>query len=317
MKKHRQAPPVSAPLDAAGLGQDDAGQSAEAWGWHSAYPAPAKLNLFLHVLGRRPDGYHELQSAFRLLDHGDFLHFSPRQDGVICLQNPLPGVPPEADLTVRAARLLQAASGCQQGVDIVLDKRLPMGGGLGGGSSDAATVLLALNHLWQLGLSRQTLQTLGLQLGADVPFFVFGQNAFAEGRGERLRRLDLAPSFYLVLEPPVQVPTARIFAAPELRRDRAPMSYADWQPGVGENDLSRVACAYFPEIRAHLDYLSRFGDARMSGSGACVFVAFAHNQQPAALDALAAVRASPDGLRGWLARGLAQHPLAVLASNAP
>ena len=151
--------------------------------WNSIYPAPAKLNLFLHVVGRRADGYHLLQTLFRLIDHGDCLRFSPRQDGQLRLLNPLPGVPPESDLTLRAARLLQVETGCRQGADIHLEKHLPMGGGVGGGSSDAATVLLALNHLWQLGLPRQRLQEIGLRLGADVPVFLFGRNAFAEGVG--------------------------------------------------------------------------------------------------------------------------------------
>ena len=158
-----------------------------AWTWDSAYPAPAKLNLFLHVVGRRADGYHLLQTLFRFVDYGDTLHFAPREDGLVGLLNPLPGVPEESDLTVRAARLLQQAANCTRGADIRLEKRLPMGGGLGGGSSDAATVLLALNHLWQLGLSRERLQALGLTLGADVPVFIFGRTAFAEAWARRCR----------------------------------------------------------------------------------------------------------------------------------
>jgi len=185
-----------------------------AWTWQSAYPAPAKLNLFLHVVGRRSDGYHLLQTLFRFVDYSDMLRFRERDDAAITLAQPLPGVPPESDLTVRAARLLQEATGCRRGVEIAVEKRLPMGGGLGGGSSDAATVLVALNHLWQLGLSREHLQAIGLTLGADVPVFVAGRNAFAEGVGEALQSVSLPPSFYLVLEPPVAVPTAAIFGAP-------------------------------------------------------------------------------------------------------
>ncbi|MEI7431041.1 MAG: 4-(cytidine 5'-diphospho)-2-C-methyl-D-erythritol kinase [Betaproteobacteria bacterium] len=279
----------------------------ERWNWQSVYPAPAKLNLFLHVVGRRPDGYHLLQTLFCLIDHGDSLHFSLRDDGQISLANPLPGVAPESDLTVRAARLLQAETGCRQGVEIAVEKRLPMGGGLGGGSSDAATVLLALNHLWKLGLSRQRLQELGLTLGADVPVFVFGRNAFAEGVGENLQPVDLPPAWYVVLEPPVQVPTAAIFTAPELRRDTPPMQVSDWMPGAGHNDLEAVAISHFPVVGEYLDWLGSFAEARMSGSGACVFAAFPD------LDAAQAVlHQRPAGMHGWLAAGLDQHPLSEL-----
>ena len=282
--------------------------TAEAiWNWHSVYPAPAKLNLFLHVVGRRTDGYHLLQTLFRFVDHGDRLSFFPRADGRIVLATPLPGVPPESDLTVRAARVLQAETGCRQGVEIRLEKRLPLGGGLGGGSSDAATVLLALNHLWQLGLPRQRLQEIGLTLGADVPVFVFGRSAFAEGVGEALQPVDLPPVWYVVLEPPVQVPTAAIFGAPELKRDTPPMHAADWQPGVGGNDLEAVAVARFPVVAEHLRWLSAFGKARMSGSGACVFAEFADKES-----AEAVIDQLPGTMRGWLAAGLAQHPLADL-----
>lgn len=278
------------------------------WDWHSVYPAPAKLNLFLHVVGRRPDGYHLLQTVFRLVDHGDALHFSPRADGDIRLATPLPGVSPDSDLTVRAARLLQRETGCRQGVEIAVDKRLPMGGGLGGGSSDAATVLLALNHLWQLGLPRSRLQQIGLTLGADVPVFVGGRNAFAEGVGEALQPLDLAPAWYVVLEPPVAVPTAAIFGASELKRDTAAMRVADWAPGVGSNDLQAVAVARFPAVADYLRWLDVYGEARMSGSGACVFAEFA--SQAAAVDVISQL---PAAMRGWAAAGLERHPLWALA----
>ncbi|GBG03428.1 4-diphosphocytidyl-2-C-methyl-D-erythritol kinase [Azospira sp. I13] len=278
------------------------------WGWSSAYPAPAKLNLFLHVVGRRTDGYHLLQTAFRFVDYGDTLHFSPRTDGQVRLLTPLPGVPEAADLTVRAARSLQEASACHQGVDIRLEKRLPMGGGLGGGSSDAATVLLALNHLWGLGLSRSRLQELGLALGADVPIFIFGHAAFAEGVGESLGRIEVPPAWYLVLEPPVAVPTLDIFRAPELKRDTPAISAAAWRPGMGGNDLEAVACARYPAVAEHLTWLGRFGQARMSGSGACVFVEFAER-----IAAEAALAQLPEGFRGWVAAGLAEHPLQSLA----
>ena len=274
------------------------------WDWQSEYPAPAKLNLFLHVVGRRADGYHLLQTAFRFVDRGDSLYFAPRDDVEIVLVNPLPGVPAESDLTVRAARLLQTETGCRQGVEIRIEKRLPMGGGLGGGSSDAATVLLALNHLWQLGLSRRRLEEIGLALGADVPVFIFGQNAFAEGVGEALQPLDLPPAWYVVLETPVQVPTAAIFGVPELRRDTPAMHAADWKPGIGGNDLQPVAVSRFPLVAEYLAWLSAHGDARMTGSGACVFAGFSSRE--AAEDVL---RKMPAGMCGWVAAGLAQHPL--------
>lgn len=277
------------------------------WTWDSTWPAPAKLNLFLHVVGRRADGYHLLQTLFRFVDHGDSLRFLPRGDGEVVLANPIPGVPPETDLTVRAARLLQAETGCRQGATIALDKRLPMGGGLGGGSSDAATVLLALNHLWQLGLPRLRLQEIGLRLGADVPIFVFGRNAFAEGVGEALTPVDLPNAWYVVLEPPIQVPTAAIFGAPELKRDTPPIGVADWHHGFGGNDLEPVACARFPAVAEHLAWLKRFGPAMMTGSGACVFAEFDRHESCEAV-----IAQLPGGWRGWQAAGLPEHPLANL-----
>jgi len=295
---------------AAAGGEADAMSGAgPIWDWHSTYPAPAKLNLFLHVVGRRADGYHLLQTVFRFLGHGDRLRFSPRADGAIRLATPLPGVPADGDLTVRAARLLQAASACRSGVEISIEKKLPFGGGLGGGSSDAATVLLALNHLWQLRLPRQRLQEIGLELGADVPIFVFGRNAFAEGVGESLRAVDLPASWYVVLEPPVQVATAAIFGAPELKRDSLPIAAEAWSPGFGGNDLQAVACARFPVIAEHLAWLSSYARPRMSGSGACVFAEFSSREQ-----AQSVLRQLPPTARGWLAAGLQEHPLRALAN---
>lgn len=276
-----------------------------AWGWDSLWPAPAKLNLFLHVVGRREDGLHLLQTVFRFVEFGDSLRFEPRQDGHVCLANPIPGVPSESDLTVRAARLLQAETGCRQGVTLFMEKRLPMGGGLGGGSSDAATVLLALNHLWQLGLPRQRLQQLGLSLGADVPVFVYGQNAFAEGVGERLQALELPDAWYVVLQPAVQVPTPAIFKAPDLCRNTPVMDPTCWQPGMGHNDLQPVAVRLFPEVGSCLDWLGRFGPAMMTGSGACVFAPF--DSEAEGRRVLASL---PPGMAGWVTRGLAAHPLA-------
>ena len=275
--------------------------------WTSEWPAPAKLNLFLHVVGRRPDGYHLLQTVFRFIECADYLRFAPRVDGEIVLATPTPGVAEEADLTVRAARLLQAHTGCRQGASITLRKHLPMGGGLGGGSSDAATVLLALNHLWQTGLPRSELERIGLALGADVPVFVHGRNCFAEGVGEALQPVELPPAWYVVLEPPVGVPTAAIFGAPELKRDTPEMRAADWQPGGGHNDLEPVACARFPAVAEHLAWLSAQAPARMSGSGACVFAEF-----PDRAAAEAVLARLPVAWRGWAASGLAVHPLADL-----
>lgn len=278
------------------------------WHWHSAWPAPAKLNLFLHVVGRRADGYHLLQTVFRFIDRCDTLHFSPRNDGRIELATPIPGIAPDDDLTVRAARLLQQHSGCRQGATIHLDKQLPMGGGLGGGSSDAATVLLALNHLWQTGVDRATLERIGLALGADVPVFVHGRNTFAEGVGESFTDIELPPACYLVLHPAVNVPTAAIFGAAELCRDTPAMRAADWRPGVGHNDLEAVACARFPAVAKHLAWLKqRAPTAMMTGSGACVFAAF-----PSREAATAALTTLPSGMNGWIADGLKQHPLAEI-----
>lgn len=274
------------------------------WTWSSQWPAPAKLNLFLHVVGRRADGYHLLQTLFRFVGHGDMLHFAPRADANVLLATPLPGVAPETDLTVRAARLLQNETGCRQGVTISLDKRLPMGGGLGGGSSDAATVLLALNHLWGLGLSRQRLQEIGLSLGADVPIFIYGRNAFAEGVGEAFTPVDLPPVWYLVLEPPVQVPTADIFRVPHLRRDSPAIAAGDWHPGFGGNDLETVAAELYPAVAEYIGWLSAFAHVRMSGSGACVFAEFERRSE-----AEAVLSQLPQGMRGWVAEGLSAHPL--------
>lgn len=268
----------------------------------NSYPAPAKLNLFLHVVGRRPDGYHLLQTLFRFLDYGDTLAIETRPDGEVRLLNPLPGVPETADLCLRAARLLQEHTGCRLGADIGLDKRLPMGGGLGGGSSDAATVLMALNRQWGLDLPREELQVLGLRLGADVPVFVFGHSAFAEGVGERLQAVTLPPACYVVLMPPVQVATAAIFSHPGLTRDTPTLKIPPL-PG-GHNDLEPVAVAVYPVIGEYLRWLGRFGDARMTGSGACVFAAF-----PDRMQAEAVFAQRPQGMQGFVADGVDIHPM--------
>ena len=274
-------------------------------------PAPAKLNLFLLVTGRRPDGYHTLQTVFRFIDRADRLTFRLRNDGQIRCMSDLPGVEEKDDLTVRAARLLQEATACKLGADLKIDKTLPMGGGLGGGSSDAATALLALNRLWNLRLRRQELQSLGLKLGADVPVFVFGQNAFAEGIGEQLQQVDLAPSWYLVLVPPVTVSTAAVFADPELTRSTTPVTIRAFSEGcdrhdlLGRNDLEAVVCRRYPEVANHLQWLRQFGPAALTGSGACVFCPF--DSESAARSVLTQL---PAGMHGFVAEGLLQHPLA-------
>jgi 4-diphosphocytidyl-2-C-methyl-D-erythritol kinase len=278
-------------------------------------PAPAKLNLFLHVVGRRADGYHLLQTLFRFIDLNDTLHFTVRADGEVLRINALEGVPPEQDLCVRAARLLQQETGCRLGVDIELEKLIPMGGGLGGGSSDAATTLLALNRLWNLNLSRERLMQLGLSLGADVPVFVFGENAFAEGVGEELQAYSLPEAWYVVLCPPVHVPTARIFTHPELTRNTISMTMRalpkrDFRTGRNSgdlnlgNDLQAVACKLYPEVAEHIEWLAKFAPALMTGSGACVFAEFATE-----VEAQAVLRQLPASMRGFVAKGLQQHPL--------
>ena len=268
------------------------------------FPAPAKLNLFLHIVGRRPDGYHLLQSIFRFLDYGDFLEFTVRNDGKIARTHAAPGVPEAQDLCVRAAHLLRQESGCRLGVDIALEKRLPMGGGLGGGSSDAATTLLALNHLWRTGLDRRALQRLGLKLGADIPVFIFGGSAFAEGVGEILQPLALPPAWYVVLVPPVAVSTAEIFVDRELTRDTIPSKIGSLFAGYGRNDLEPVVCRRFPQVAQHLGWLKQFGDARMTGSGACVFAGFDTEAQARAIFAQ-----RPAEMEGFVACGMDKHPL--------
>ena len=278
----------------------------------AAYPAPAKLNLFLHVVGRRADGYHLLQSVFTLIDRCDELRFRTRDDGRIARVNEVPGVAPGDDLAVRAARLLQEASGTARGADIEIAKRIPLGGGLGGGSSDAATTLVALNRLWETGFEREALAELGATLGADIPFFVLGRNAWAEGVGDRLTPLEIAPRWYLVLTPPVQVSTASVYAAPELTRDTEALKMEDFSAQQHpfstrdgfRNDLEAVVTARYPEVFAHLEWLRGHGDARMTGSGSCVFAAF--DSREAAQGVLARL---PAPMSGFIAQGLRQHPL--------
>ncbi len=237
-------------------------------------PAPAKLNLMLHILGRRADGYHELQTLFQFLDHGDELTFTLREDGRIRLVTDLPGVTHDDNLIVRAARLLQARSGCPLGADIELSKRLPMGGGIGGGSSDAATTLLGLDFLWQTRLGEDRLAELGLSLGADVPVFVRGRAAFAEGVGERLQPVQLSEPWFLVIAPQVSVSTAEIFSDPELTRNTPPITVRSLLAGGGHNDCQPVVEKRYPDVRNALSLLNKFVPARMTGTGACVFGSF-------------------------------------------
>lgn len=270
----------------------------------TSFPAPAKINLFLHVVGRRADGFHLLQSVFRLLDFGDTVHVNVRHDGRIRRTNEVPGVPENHDLAVRSAQLLQVETGCKLGADIAVEKRIPLGGGLGGGSSDAATVLLALNRLWNLDLPHQQLIDLGLRLGADVPFFLFGRNAWVEGIGEQLQPISLPPACYAVITPQVHVATPSVFAQENLTRDTLPARMSAFSGGFGHNDLEPVVCGMHPEVASGLNWLKQFGDARMSGSGASVFV-----ELPSMEAAEQVVARKPEGMRGFAARGLDQHPL--------
>ena len=298
--------------------------------------APAKINLFLHVTGRRADGYHLLQTIFVFLDQADILEISRSDDGVIrrTNHNYPEDVPEDHDLVIRAARLLKSASGSPHGANIRIEKLLPMGGGLGGGSSDAASTLLALNQLWALRWSRDRLMALGIQLGADVPVFLKGQAAWAEGVGDVLQPVEVADFVALVVVPPVGVPTPLIFKDPELTRDTLPLKMASFPAGSGRNsalaqqkqflvrqrnDLQPVACRLAPEVAVHLQALGRVSDkawfrlegaepgsggARMTGSGACVFALFDNRA-----DAMAAQAALPPGMKSFVARGLNRHPL--------
>ncbi|WP_183949237.1 4-(cytidine 5'-diphospho)-2-C-methyl-D-erythritol kinase [Rehaibacterium terrae] len=283
-------------------------------GW-SDWPAPAKLNLFLRITGRRDDGYHLLQTVFRLLDWGDTVRLRVRADGRIRRLAGLAGISEDADLAVRAARALQAASGTTLGADIEVVKRIPAGGGFGGGSSDAATTLRALDWLWGTALGPDRLAGIGLALGADVPVFVRGENAWAEGVGERLTPIALPPAWYLIVDPGVTVPTRELFQAPDLTRDAPPATITDFVSGAElGNAFEAVLRRREPAVDAALSALSRFGAARLTGTGAGCFVAFGSRAQ-----AEAALAALPAGLRAWLAAGVERSPLldALAARRAP
>ena len=268
------------------------------------WPSPAKLNLFLYITGQRVDGYHTLQTLFQFIDYGDTISIELRQDGQICLLTPVEGVAHEDNLIVRAARRLQEASATRLGADIWLDKRLPMGGGIGGGSSDAATTLLGLDHLWQTHLGEERLAELGLALGADVPVFVRGRAAFAEGVGEQLQPVELAEPWFLVAIPQVNVSTAEVFAAPELTRDTPAITVRSLPEGGGHNDCQPVVEKRYPEVRNALKTLNKFVDAKMTGTGACVFGSF-----PNQADADKVSRQLPDTLPSFIARGCNRSPL--------
>ncbi|GHT95004.1 4-diphosphocytidyl-2-C-methyl-D-erythritol kinase [Betaproteobacteria bacterium] len=267
-------------------------------------PAPAKLNLFLHVTGRRADGYHLLQTAFRLLDWGDTLDFSVRTDGEIHRTHELPGVPEASDLVIKAARRLQAASGSTLGADITVHKRLPMGGGLGGGSSDAATTLMALDHLWGTRLGEARLRQIGLALGADVPFFIYGRDAFAAGVGEVFQPLEHPPGWYVIVAPAIAIATAEIFSAQDLTRNTPPIKVRDFTFAHTGNDLQAVACSRYPEVAEVITWLEQFAPARMTGSGSCVFAGVDSGAQARRI-----MGQCPTRWQAWAAASLARHPL--------
>jgi 4-diphosphocytidyl-2-C-methyl-D-erythritol kinase len=272
-------------------------------------PSPAKLNLFLHVTGRRADGYHNLQTLFQMLDYGDELDFYRREDGIIRLQTEFAGVPHDRNLIVRAARLLQQQTGRRFGTDIACLKRLPMGGGLGGGSSNAASTLVALNQLWETGLDINALAALGLQLGADVPVFVHGHTAWAEGIGEQLVPVDLPEKWYLVLVPDCAVSTAEIFNSPELTRNTSPITIAAFLGGGGHNDCQPVVARRYSAVQISLGWLGKFSSCQLTGTGSAIFAAFP--TEKAARDVLQQLPARLDGNRisGFVARGLNISPI--------
>jgi 4-diphosphocytidyl-2-C-methyl-D-erythritol kinase len=270
------------------------------------WSAPAKLNLMLHIVGRRPDGYHELQTVFQLIDLCDRIEIAVREDGAITRPQGSPDVPEPLDLTVRAARALQSASGTSLGAEISIKKRIPLGGGLGGGSSDAATTLMALNQMWRTGQTSAQIATIGATLGADIPVFVHGRSAWAEGIGDRLAPLpsEAPDSWFLVIFPGVEVPTTAVFQAPELTRNSPPTTMRGFLETGGRNDCEAVVRARFPAVGEALDWLARHAPARLTGTGSCVFAKFARAQ-----DAERVAARVPDAWRAFVARGLSESPL--------
>jgi 4-diphosphocytidyl-2-C-methyl-D-erythritol kinase len=271
----------------------------------ATWPAPAKLNLMLHIVGRRADGYHELQTVFQLIDLHDSLEIAVREDGRIVRTQGPASVPEMQDLAIRAAQALKASTGTRLGADIAVTKRIPLGGGLGGGSSDAATTLVALNHLWQTGLNPAEIAAIGATLGADVPVFVRGTSAWAEGTGEKLEPVVLPEdSWFLVIFPGIHVPTAEVFQAPELTRNSPLTTMRGFLELGGRNDCEAVVRARFPAVGEALDWLARFAPARLTGTGSCVFAKFARPE-----DAERVAARVPDAWRAWVARGVNRSPL--------
>ena len=270
----------------------------------SAWPAPAKLNLMLRIVGRRSDGYHLLQTVFQFIDLCDELTFDVRSDGRLRRIGEVPGIGEDVDLVVRAARLLQRASGTRLGADIRLEKRIPVGAGLGGGSSDAATALVALNRLWACRLDPTRLMSLGLQLGADVPVFIHGRAAWAEGVGERLRDIVLPTPLYLVLTPPVHIDTGQVFQDPELTRNSTRITIRDFLAGEQRNDCLPVVRRRYPQVNQAFDWLDEHLDARLTGTGACVFAACVGRSEAETL-----LGELPPGVTGFVTQGLNRSPL--------
>jgi len=272
-----------------------------------AWPAPAKINLFLHITSQRDDGYHELQTAFQFLNYADSLQFRVQDRSAIELLTPIEGVADKDNLIVRAANLLQTYAKVSKGVQITLEKRLPMGGGLGGGSSNAATTLVALNDLWQCGLSVDTLSKLGLSLGADVPIFIHGTAAWAEGVGEKLTSISPPERWYVVIAPDCHVSTTEVFSSQELTRDCEPITISRFLSGEGRNVCEDVVIKHYPAVSEALDWLNQYGESRMSGTGACLFSGFDSRQQ-----AQAVFEALPENWQGFVAKGCNKSPLTTL-----
>ncbi|MEQ1529579.1 MAG: 4-(cytidine 5'-diphospho)-2-C-methyl-D-erythritol kinase [Methylococcales bacterium] len=272
--------------------------------WQQKWPAPAKLNLMLRITGQRNDGYHLLQTVFQFIDLCDWLTFHPVEDGQVSLKTIMPGVPEDDDLTVRAARLLKSETGCQQGVCIEVEKNLPMGGGLGGGSSDAATTLVVLNELWGLGLSKEKLMALGLRLGADVPIFVYGHSSWAEGVGEKTVKIDIPEQWVVVIKPDCHVDTKEIFSAKDLTRDSKSITISDFIAGQHNNDCAEVVCKRYQLVKTAMRALSEYAEARLTGTGACVFAQFDSQE-----DAFNAYHALNKNWQVYVTKGINESPL--------